>query len=208
MKYLVYAVIHATLGFLFKILFGFKVNGRKNVPPRGGVIVAANHSSFLDPPVLGTALPRQAYYMARHDLFSFPIWGKFLRFVNAFPVHRDGVDRRAIKKAIEYLRHGKALILFPEGTRSLTGKLLPPLPGVGMIAWEGRAVIVPAYIKGSNKAFPPQARCIKFKKVEVTFGKPFSPKDMVSSRLPHREIYDKISQYIMAEIAKLSSKYI
>jgi len=206
MKRLIYAFCHITLLLFFKLLFGFKVSGRRNIPPRGGVIIAANHSSFLDPPVLGTALPRQAFYMAKHDLFSFPIWGAFLRFVNAFPVHLEGFDRRAIKMAIGCLREGKALILFPEGTRSLTGELLPPNPGVGMIALEGKAVIVPAYIKGSNKAFPPRAKFIKLKKVEVTFGKPFSPEELFfSDDLPKREIYEKISHHIMSEIAKLSS---
>ncbi len=203
MSQLIYAFCHIILLVFLKLFFGFKVNGRKNIPPGGSVIIAANHSSFLDPPVLGTALPRQAYYMARYELFSFPIWGRFLRSVKAFPVHRKGVDYGAIKMGVGYLREGNALILFPEGTRSFTGELLPPLPGIGMIAWQGGAVIVPAYIKGTNKALPPLAKFIKFKKIEVTFGKPFFPEKLVSSDLPRREIYDKISRHIMAEIAKL-----
>lgn len=200
---IIYAICHFILTFLFRIFFGFKVKGRHHIPRRGGVIVAANHLSFLDPPVLGTALPRPAHYMARHDLFSFPIWGRFLRLVNAFPIRREGIDRQALRKAIEYLRQGKVLILFPEGTRSLSGELLPPLPGVGMMASEGRAVIVPAYIKGTDKALPPQAKFIKFRRVEVTLGKPFSPEKLFSSSLPKREIYDKITHHLMAEIKRL-----
>lgn len=207
MKRVVYAIIHIILNPFFKILFGFKVTGRENIPLRGAVVIASNHSSFLDPPVLGAAVPRQAYYMAKDDIFSFPIWGAFLRFVNAFPVHREGVDRRAIKMAIEVLKQGNVIILFPEGTRSASNELLPPLPGAGMIAWEGNAVVVPAYIKGTNKALPPEARFIRPHKVEVRFGKPFFPADLFSSELPHREIYSRISLHIMSEINNLKSKF-
>lgn len=203
MKRIIYAIFHIIVTILLKILFGFKVKGRENIPSRGGVIVACNHLSFLDPPAIGAAIPRQAHYMAKDDLFSFPVWGSFLRFVNAFSVHREGFDRRAIKQAVEFLRHGKVLILFPEGTRSVSGELLPPLPGVGMIAWEGKAVVVPAYIRGSGKALPPGAKFIKFHKVEVAFGKPFYSEKLFSNLSSSREIYSRISLHIMSEIAKL-----
>lgn len=206
MKRIIYAIIHIIAAPLLKLLFGFKVNGRGNIPSAGGVIIAANHLSYLDPPVLGAGVPRLAHYMARDDLFSFPIWGNFLRFLNAFPVHREGVDMAAIKRAINHLQRGGALILFPEGTRSLTGELLPPQPGAGMIAWEGRAAVVPAYIRGTDKALPPKAKFIRFKKVEVTFGRPFSPGRLFSSSAPRKEIYLKISQHIMSEIALLKNK--
>lgn len=202
---IIYSIIHSAGSLLFKIIFGFKVKGRHHLPRRGGVIVAANHLSFLDPPLLGTSLPRPAHYMARHDLFCFPIWGRFLRLVNAFPIRREGIDRQALRKAIGYLRQGQVLILFPEGTRSLSGELLPPLPGVGMIAWEGKAVIVPAYIKGSDKALPPEGKFIKFRRVEVTLGKPFYPEKLFSPSLPRRELYDKISRHLMAEIKNLKT---
>lgn len=205
MSWLAYAFCHIILRFSLKLFFGFKVNGQEKVPLKGGVIVAANHSSFLDPPVLGTALPRQAYYMAKKELFSSPVWGRLLRLIKAFPVRRDKIDRGSIRSAIDYLRKGKVLIVFPEGARSFTGELLPPLPGVGMIAWEGKTVIVPAYIKGSNKALPRGAKFVKFRKIEVTFGKPFSPDKLFSSDLPRRQIYEKISRHIMSEIAKLKT---
>lgn len=207
MRRIVYAVIRIILFLIFKIFFRFEVRGRENIPPHGGVIVAANHTSYLDPPVIGTALTRQAHYMARHDLFSLPIWGGFLRFVNAFPIHQKGFDRHSIKEAIGYLKRGEVLILFPEGARSFTGEFLPPLSGVGMIAWQARTVIVPAYIKGSNKALPRKAKYIRAHKVEVIFGKPFSPQEekLFSSDLPHHELYSRISRHIMDEIAKLKS---
>lgn len=203
MKRVAYAIFRITVKLLLKMLFGFKVNGSENIPSRGGVIVASNHQSFLDPPAIGSAISRQAHYMARDDLFSFPVWGSFLRFINVFSVRREGFDRRAIKAAVEFLRRGEVVILFPEGTRSLTGELLPPMPGIGMIAWEGRAVVVPAYIRGSGRAFPPKAKFIKFHKVEVTFGKPFEPQKLFSTLSSRREIYSGISLHIMSEIARL-----
>ncbi len=203
MKRVAYAIFQIIVNLLLKMLFGFKINGCENIPSRGGVIVASNHQSFLDPPAIGSALPRQAHYMARDDLFSFPVWGSFLRFINVFSVRRKGFDRRAIKAAVEFLRRGEVVVLFPEGTRSLTGELLPPMPGVGMIAWEGRAVVVPAYIRGSGRALPPKAKFINFHKVEVTFGKPFEPQKLFSNLPSRREIYSRISLHIMSEIARL-----
>lgn len=203
MRRVIYAILHMAARLVFKLCFDLEVNGCENIPPRGGVIIASNHSSFLDPPVLGLAVYRMAYYMARHDLFSFPIWGRFLRLMNAFPVHRKGFDRKALRQAIEYLRKGEVIILFPEGTRGSGVELLPPMPGVGMIAWEGRGVVIPTYIKGSDKALPPGARFIRFRKIKVTFGKSFSPRELFSLSSPKRELYSRIARYIMSEISSL-----
>jgi 1-acyl-sn-glycerol-3-phosphate acyltransferase len=135
-------------GFFMKIMGGFKVRGREHLPRKGGALVCANHISYLDPPGLGAAvLPRRSYYFAKKELFSNPIFGFFLRKHYAFPVDRGSMDREAIRHAIEVLRKGELLVLFPEGGRSPDGSLQPGNIGPALIASKAGVPIIPAAIK-------------------------------------------------------------
>jgi len=131
-----YSICLTILRILFKILFHARARGEKNIPRRGPVLIAPNHVSFLDPVAVGTATHRQLHYMARDDLFIIPVLGWLIKRLNSFPVKKDRPDPEAIKEALRILKRGEALLLFPEGTRSPDGRLLPGQLGVGMLAWR------------------------------------------------------------------------
>ncbi|OPL18567.1 MAG: hypothetical protein AVO35_04340 [Candidatus Aegiribacteria sp. MLS_C] len=139
-------------GKLGRVLFGLRVTGRDMVPRRGGLIIACNHISELDPPVLGCAIPRPVAFMAKVELFRSRFTGFWLRKLNAFPVNRSGVDTRALREAIDILRCGDAVVIFPEGTRSHDGKLLPVKAGIGLVAVSSGAPVVPAFVWGTDRA--------------------------------------------------------
>ena len=113
-----YKIIRAVLNFIFFVIFRLHVEGRENVPPKGAIIVAPNHKSDWDPPLIGVAFDtRIIHYMAKEELFKNPIFGWIIRQFGTFPVKRGAVDRTAIRQAIRELKAGNPLGIFPEGTR-------------------------------------------------------------------------------------------
>lgn len=185
---------------MFNALFNFRVQGTENIPQTGGVIIAANHISLWDPPVIGVALSREIHFMAKEELFKNPIFGWIIRSLNAFPVRRGFADRTAIRIAMDLLEDDQVIGLFPEGTRSKTGKLGSPEPGLGMIAAKTGATIVPTAILGTNTSFFHKG-CI-FPKFEIRFGKPIPVRKGKTSK----EDLEKLSNQIMQEIDSLLKK--
>ena len=190
----------------FKIYLSFKVVGRENVPKEGAFIFVSNHSSYFDPILLGTSIHRSLYYMARENLFWKPFFAWIMRQVHAFPVKRDSGDLGALKQAIAILKDGKPLVMFPEGTRSKDKRLRGAKPGVGFIAAKAGVPIVPAYIDGSLGALPGSLNTLKRHPVNVYIGEP------IIFDLDHgrnsKEVYQKISDEIMARITALRDKHV
>jgi len=191
---------------LFTWAFHLSVVGRENIPDEGGALIASNHVSYLDPPILGAALKRELFYMARDTLFRPKPVGDFLRYLNAFPVKRDRPDRKALKTAITLLESGKLVLVFPEGTRSYDGSLGKPHLGVGFIVYHSTVPVIPTYISGTEKALPRGALLIKRAEINVHFGRPMDMKELRNASRP-REVYSKIGERIMSEIAKLQARY-
>lgn len=158
--------------------------------------MASNHVSFLDPIALGVATSRRLNYMARHDLFNNPFFSWLLFNVNAFPVKRDSADKSALKEGIKRLRSGGGLVVFPEGTRSRDGVLFGPQPGIGFIAAKSAVPVIPAFVQGTEKAWPKGAKRIRLGQVSVYFGKQIS----IEGRMP----YQDIAQQIMDNIRHLA----
>lgn len=199
-----YIIIRAICRIFFKLFFQIRVRGEESIPPRGPVLIAPNHISFLDPVAAGIAARRQLYYMARDDLFTIPVLGWLIKHLHAFPVKKDRPDPEAIKKALRVLGRGDALLVFPEGTRSLDGRLLPGELGIGMLAWHARAIVIPVAIIGSDRALPIDAKWMRREKIEVRFGKAISPEEFPKKQ-KRREAYQALSDKIMEEINKLRS---
>ena len=199
---MIYFISRNILKLLFKIFFRLKIVGSANCPKTGPLIIAPNHTSFLDPLIAGFAVPRPLNFMARNSLFRNRIFGNILRSVNAFPLKREGADVGAMRLAIDKLCYGKAVLIFPEGTRSKDGNLGEPRAGIGFLAASSGANILPCYIKGSIDALPRGAIFPKFKKISVYIGKPlrFDNKDS------GREYYTKIAIDTMAAISELKHK--
>ncbi len=155
---------------LARPLFGFSVSGTEKVPKKGGLIIACNHISDMDPPILGFAIPRTAAFMAKIELFR-SRFGKFVMDeLKAFPVNRSGVDTGAVRRAVDHLRHGMAVVIYPEGTRSRNGRMLPGKAGISLIAAVSGAPVQPAFIWGTDH--PMKAFLRKDEPFSVTFGEP------------------------------------
>ena len=196
---------------MYAVYFRWQIFNAERVPLSGGVILASNHASFLDPPIVGSALRRPINYLARASLFRYPGVGWLLRKWNSVPVDRDGGGAAGLKAILERLLAGGAIILFPEGTRTKDGKLQPARSGVGLTVIKSQAVVIPVRTFGTFECYN---RKIKFhlpKQLAVKYGEPMNfealraeAKTCAKPRL--KEIYQQVADEIMAAIAKLEPK--
>jgi len=185
---------------LFKILYGLRVEGNENVPARGPFILASNHSSWFDPPIIGSCCPREIAYAAKKELFEMFLLGSIVKFFNSIPVRRSGFDRTALVKLGEKLDSGSGIIMFPEGTRFRDGKLHPPKAGVGMLAIRHRVPVVPVYISSSR------FRTSLFRRnLRVKFGKVLTIDDLGLNEESGKNGYRKMSFEVMRRIADVGN---
>jgi 1-acyl-sn-glycerol-3-phosphate acyltransferase len=196
---------------LYATYFRWRVFGAENVPLTGGVIIASNHGSFLDPPLVGSGLKRDINYLARESLFRFPGIGALLRSWNAVPVDRDGGGAKGLKIILDRLLNGAGIILFPEGTRTKDGKLQPARSGIGLTVIKSTAPVVPVRVFGTFEAYGRNHRFPRPHRVIVKYGKPLDfavlraeAKSCDKARL--KEIYQQVADEIMAAIARLEPK--
>jgi 1-acyl-sn-glycerol-3-phosphate acyltransferase len=169
-----YRLCRAFVRIAFKTYFRAHVLGIENVPPTGGVLIACNHQSFLDPPLVGQGIERACSFMARDSLFTPPLFGRLLRNINVFPVKRGVGDINAVKELMRRLKRGGAVVLFPEGTRSKDGSLGRINPNSLAIAKKTRVSIVPTAVDGTFEAWPPHQRLPRPRRVHVTYCEPIS----------------------------------
>jgi glycerol-3-phosphate dehydrogenase (NAD(P)+) len=168
---LVYWPVRWVIKACILVYFRLRRLGREHVPD-GGVVLAANHRSFLDPFAIGCCLPRPIYFVAKQELFRNPLLGWFLNAMGAFPIRRGESDEESMDTARELLERGEAVVIFPEGTRIRAGSLGKPKRGVGRLALESGAPVVPIAITGSERAR--RGWRIKPVKVHVRFGAPLT----------------------------------
>src|SRR5947209_17643783 len=138
---------------VFAVYFRWRVYHPERVPLRGPVILAANHASFIDPPLVGAGAKRDINYLARKSLFRFPVVGAILRAVNSVPVDRDGGGAAGLKAILDRLLAGGGIILFPEGTRTRDGKLQPARSGIGFTVVQSNAPVVPVRLFGTYEVY-------------------------------------------------------
>lgn len=193
---MLYAFLKIFFQTLFRIVFRARVRGTENLPKEGAVILAANHMSNWDPPLLACFMPRIVSYMAKEELFEHPVFGTAIRICYAFPVKRGAADRAAIKTAVQVLKGGHCLGLFPEGTRSRTGKMKKAEAGVGLIAAMTGAPVVPAAILGTDKIF---ANGGFLPKLTILVGEPMT---FTGDRKDKAQL-EAFSQSILDEIARM-----
>jgi 1-acyl-sn-glycerol-3-phosphate acyltransferase len=202
-----YRLIRLALLICYKACFRIRFYGTGHVPDARddrGVILAPNHASYLDPPIMGIALQRRVTYLAKDYLFKHWLVGGVLKNIGAYPIKSDtGNDFKSIRDLIRILKHGACVTVFPEGTRSETGNFKEPEPGIGFLAIKSRAWVVPVYIEGSFEAFPKGAKGFKCKPIHVFFGKPFVPSLDAELLAAGEAAYAAVSQKIMLEIRAL-----
>lgn len=183
----------------FKLLFRLEVKNIESIPKDGGVIIAVNHASYLDPPLMAAVLPRKPTFIAKESLFRIPLIGLVIR-AYSIGVRRDVPGPSTLKKAVKVLKNGNLLVIFPEGGRSRDGRLMEIKRGVGLLASLTGAEVVPAYIKGAHRVLPVGARIPRPYKIKIIFGKP-----IIRKKDEPEEVYEeRVTQEVYAELRRLS----
>ncbi|MEE2947705.1 MAG: lysophospholipid acyltransferase family protein [Verrucomicrobiota bacterium] len=202
-----YWMAWSTSRLVFRNLFRCRVYHPEHVPLNGPVILAANHESYLDPPLIGSSLSRPVHYLARENLFSNRLFGPFLRGLNSVPVDRDGGSAKGLKNILERLLNGDAILIFPEGTRTKDGTIQPARAGIGLAILKSHAPVVPVRVwayntYGRHRSVPRPGM------IAVKFGHPM-PFDSVRKkakacpRTKWRSLYQQVTDETMSAIASL-----
>ena len=208
---LIYRIPWSLLHVIFRLYFRWHVYNEERVPSSGPIILASNHASFLDPPLIGTAVDREINYLARESLFRFPIIGWLLREWNSVPVDREGGGAKGLKAILDRLLAGGAIILFPEGTRTRDGRLQPARSGVGLAVIKSNAPVVPVRVFGTYEAYGRHVKIPRPHRIAVKFGQPMDFSDVraeaeTCSKERLKQIYREIAEQIMATIAHLEPR--
>jgi 1-acyl-sn-glycerol-3-phosphate acyltransferase len=194
-----YRVAHTVVRVWARLYLGFRTSGSERMPPAGPTIVACNHLSYLDPPLVGISFSRRLRFAAKAELFKIPLFCSLIAALGSVPIARGRPDRAGFRRLERILRSGQALLVFPEGTRSPHGRLLPAEPGVGLLVLRTRAQVLPVAIVGSDRALSRNSCVIRPARVALKVGEPLSfheyhgrPIDRQSAA----EVADRIMQAI------------
>lgn len=198
---MLYGILKPLAVLVMRLWFRLEVRGTEHVPAAGPVLLVANHSSLLDPALVGGAAPRRLCFMAKAELFRVPLFGRLIRALNARPVRREGASAQALREALDALRSGQALLVFPEGTRGDEGDIRPAKPGAGMLAVMSGATVVPVYVSGSGRALPRGRLVPRPAKVVVRFGPALS--FAVAPDDARRARYREVAEEMMRAVARL-----
>jgi 1-acyl-sn-glycerol-3-phosphate acyltransferase len=193
---------------LYATYFRWRVYHPERVPLQGPVILASNHLSFLDPPLVGAGIRRPINYLARKTLFRYPGIGALLRSWNSVPVDRDGGSAAGLKEILDRLKRGGAIIMFPEGTRSLDGRLQPARSGIGLAIIKSAAPVVPVRVFGTFEAFGKRVSFPRPHRLQVKYGQPIDfaglrAEAQSCSKDRLKEIYQEAADQLMVAIANL-----
>lgn len=198
----VYAISLVVTRLALALLGGLRVHGREKVPLEGPLIIAPNHCSYLDPPLVGVAVPRICHSMSKEELFRVPLLGWWITRLHVFPVKRGGADRAALRHALQVLKRGEVLVIFPEGTRTRDGRLGPAQPGIGLIAVKSGAPILPLYIDGTFRAWPRHRKLPRPARMSAWFGD-LIPMDEYQAMSDHGEAHRLVAERVMAQLQRL-----
>jgi 1-acyl-sn-glycerol-3-phosphate acyltransferase len=194
----VWAFGRLTIGTLVRIFAPLRVYGRERVPAYGGVVLALNHFSWLDPAAFGVASPRTIYYMAKNEAHGVPGLGELIRAFGTFSVRRGESDREAVRRMREVVREGKVLGIFAEGTRQLSGVPGPVQPGAAMAALQESVPVVAAAIHGSQYWKPGN-----FAPVSISFSEPMRFDGLPRNGRGYREASTEIERELHRQWAWL-----
>ncbi len=200
-----YGFFHYLAANIHSMWFRGEVAGTDNFPTTGPFLIASNHASHLDPPLVGCQVPRQMRFFARKSLWNNRALGWWMDQVETIPVERDSGDIGAIKRVLQALAEHRAVVLFPEGTRSLDGQLQKPKPGVGLMACKTGVPVVPCRIFGSFEAFGKGSAIPRLgSPISVVFGPPISAAEYDDPQAGKAR-YELAARRIMDRIAAISA---
>ena len=198
-----YWFCYSLVRLLGRIFFRLRVVHRERMINHGPVILASNHQSYLDPPLVGSISDRAIFFLAKKTLLQGPVFGWLLPKLNVIPVDQEGKDRIALKALIRILKAGEGTLVFPEGGRTVDGNLQPALPGVGLVIAKTLAPVVPVRIFGAYEAWPVGQTWFRFRRITIVVGEPihFTEADLEPRG---KDLYLRLSQRVMDAIAALS----
>lgn len=173
-----YEICRIILHTVYRLLFRYKAYGTEHIPEQGAVLLCANHISNWDPPLVGLPLMRRVNFMAKQELFKIPLLSQVLRYLGAFPVKRGATDKKAIRTALSRLQEGKVVVIFPEGTRSKSGRLQKAYSGSGFLALKQPCTVIPVAIIGPYRLFRP---------VKIIYGSPVNLDDLRVEKITKQE---------------------
>lgn len=201
----VYRVCNFLAWLVLRVLFRIKVYGQEHYY-KGSGIIAANHASYLDPPLLGVSWPEDVHYLAREPLFKNKFFGGLIRQLNAHPLKGHAGDVGVFKTVLQLLNEGKKVILFPEGKRSYDNKLSPIRPGIGLLVTKSGSSIIPAYVFGTFHAWPRTKKIpIFWKKIGCVFGTPIKADDY--KNIDRKQAQTDIAEKLQESLAGLKAWY-
>ncbi|MBL7197919.1 MAG: 1-acyl-sn-glycerol-3-phosphate acyltransferase [Candidatus Omnitrophica bacterium] len=198
---MIYTITVVILIVIFKLFFRIRIQGLDNIPTQGAFILASNHNSYLDPPILAVGCyrkKRKLSFLAKQELFHNRIFGWYIKKLGAFPIRRNWGDISAIKESIRRIRNGQPLVIFPEGGRSLDGKIKEGFPGIALLASKTKIPVIPAFIKGSDCVLDGGIKSLRFCRIYIKFGKP-----LIFYR-ERPQYYSEVTDRIMTSIGELS----
>lgn len=203
-----YRIVWLIARALFYTYFRGRYFYPERVPLSGPVILAANHASVLDPPLIGAGFNRIVNYLARKTLMDIPVFGALLRWLSVVPVDRDGGGGAGLKAILDRLLGGGIILLFPEGTRTADGKLQAAKSGVGLTVIKSTAPVVPVRVRGTFEAFGREMKFPMPRRVTLVYGEPMNFKALreearTCPKPRLKEIYQQAADEIMAAIASL-----
>ncbi|HEU5383106.1 MAG TPA: lysophospholipid acyltransferase family protein [Ktedonobacteraceae bacterium] len=196
---MLYSILKPVFWLLAHILCRFRVSGRQNIPRTGPVLVVSNHLIWYDPILLGVIFPRRLWFMAKIEIFRLPLVGLGCRLTGQIPVHRGESDRAALEMALDYLRKGRALAIFPEGRVARHERLLQAHTGAAMLALRAGVPILPVAHTGTRRIFI--GRRAWLPRVDVCIGEPYVPE--VPEGLSRKAAFKLVTENLMLRIADM-----
>lgn len=193
---MIYDLAKKVVWLFFHAFYKVEINGLENIP-EDGALICPNHYSILDPLFIAISIPRKIRFMAKHEVFKIPFLGWFLKSVGTYPVKRGELDLFSIKNTLKLLKDKELVGLFPEGTRSKTGKLGVANPGVALFSIKSSKVAIPVSITGSYKIFT---------KIAINYGQPIDFVKYKKDKMSNEDYYE-LSQIVMKEIELLMEGY-
>lgn len=199
---MIYRITVSLLFIILKFFYHLRIQGVENIPKKGAFILASNHVSYFDPPILAVGcfmIRPKLNFIAKEELFCNKAFGWYIKKLGAFPIKRDFGDIGAIKESIRRIKRGEPLVIFPEGERSPNGEIKESFPGIALLSVKTKIPIIPAFIEGSNNVLSESSKKMRLCKLSLRIGKPL----VFYNGGP--QTYSGIADKIMSAIKDLSN---